>query len=98
MPKAITVLRLRTRGNNLATASRLALDGTKKNCYTAVFDGKHQTVLEFFAVGNSPTAVLLRAVKGGVSLPLTKISAFFKVHWSLFLWLCFFIGHLTLSF
>ena len=54
------------------------------------------TVLEFFAVGDSPTAVLLRAVKGGDSLPQTKISAIFKVHLSLFLWLCFFIGHLTL--
>ena len=55
------------------------------------------TVLEFFAVGNSPTAVLLRAVKGGGRLPQTKISAIFKVHLSLFLWLRFFIGHLTLS-
>ena len=42
------------------------------------------TVLEFFAVGNLPTAVLLRAVKGGGSLPQTKISAIFKVHLSLF--------------
>lgn len=54
------------------------------------------TVLEFFAVGDLYTAVLLRAVKGGGSLPQTKISAIFKVHLSLFLWLCFFIDHLTL--
>ncbi len=59
---------------------------------------KDLTVLEFFAVGAPPTAVLLRAVKGGGSLPLTNISAIFKVHLSLFLWLYFFIGHLTLSF
>lgn len=31
---------------------RLALDGTKKNCYTAVIDGGNLTVLEFFAVGD----------------------------------------------
>ena len=37
------------------------------------------TVPEFFAVGESPTAVLFRAVKGGGSLPLTIISAIFKV-------------------
>jgi len=36
----------------LATAKRLALDGTKKNCYTAVLDGENLLVLEFFAVGN----------------------------------------------
>ena len=35
-----------------ATAKRLALDGTKKNCYTAVFDGDNLLVLEFFAVGD----------------------------------------------
>ena len=35
-----------------ATAKRCALDGTKKNCYTAVIDGKTLTVLEFFAVGD----------------------------------------------
>ena len=35
-----------------ATAKRLALDGTKKNCYTAVFDGENLLVLEFFAVGD----------------------------------------------
>ena len=54
------------------------------------------TVLEFFAVGESPTAVLLRAVKGGGSLPQTKISAIFKVHLSLFLLTQFFIVYLTL--
>ena len=64
--------------------SGFALDGTKKNCYTAVNDEK-QSVLEFFAVGDQPTAVLFRAVKGGDSLPQTKISAIFKVHLSLFL-------------
>ena len=42
------------------------------------------TVPEFFAVGESPTAVLFRAVKGGGSLPLTIISAIFKVLLSLF--------------
>ncbi len=56
------------------------------------------TVLEFFAVGESPTAVLLCAVKGGGSLPLTDISAIFKVHLSPFSLLSFFIGHLTLSY
>ena len=35
-----------------ASAKRCALDGTKKNCYTAVIDGKTLTVLEFFAVGD----------------------------------------------
>ena len=54
------------------------------------------TVLEFFAVGKSPTAVLLRAVKGGGSLTQTNISAIFKVHLSLFLLTQFFIVHLTL--
>ena len=54
------------------------------------------TVLEFFAVGDSPTAVLFRAVKGGDRLPETKISAIFKVHLSLFSLTHFFIGHLTL--
>ena len=48
-----------------ATAKRHALDGTKKNCYTAVIDGENLTVPEFFAVGDKPTAVLFRAVKGG---------------------------------
>ena len=42
------------------------------------------------------TAVLLRAVKSGVNLPLTKISAIFKVHLDLFLLTQFFITHLTL--
>ena len=55
------------------------------------------TVLEFFAVGDKPTAVLLRAVKGGGRLPQTKLSAIFKVHLSLFSLLNFFISHLTLS-
>ena len=54
------------------------------------------TVLEFFTVGNEPTAVLLCAVKGGDSLPQTKISAIFKVQLSLFLLSQFFIGYLTL--
>lgn len=55
MPKAITVLRLRARGNNLATASRLALDGTKKNCYTAVYDGKTELFLS-----SSPSVINLQ--------------------------------------
>ena len=54
------------------------------------------TVLEFFAVGDLSTAVLLRAVKGGVNLPQTNISAIFKVHLSLFLIAQFFITQLTL--
>ncbi|MFR4842194.1 MAG: hypothetical protein ACLUBQ_03400, partial [Roseburia inulinivorans] len=56
------------------------------------------TVLEFFAVGDSPTAVLFRAVKGGGKLPQHKISTVFKVHLSLFSLARFFIGHLTLSY
>ena len=56
------------------------------------------TVLEFFAVGDLSTAVLLRAVKGGVRLPQTNISAIFKVHLSLFLIAQFFITQLTLPF
>ena len=80
-----------------ATAKRRALDGTKKNCYTAVIDGKTLTVLEFFAVGDSPTAVLFRTVKGGGGLPQPKRSTVFKVHLSLFSLALFFIGHLTLS-
>ena len=54
------------------------------------------TVLEFFAVGDLSTAVLLRAVKGGVRLPQTNISAIFKVHLSFFVFTQFFITHLTL--
>ncbi|NLL78590.1 MAG: hypothetical protein GX234_02055, partial [Clostridiales bacterium] len=42
-------------------------------------------------------AVLFRAIKGGDSLPQTKISAIIKVHLSLFSLPSFFIGHLTLS-
>ena len=56
------------------------------------------TVLEFFAVGDLSTAVLLRAVKGGVNLPQTNISAIYKVHLSLFLIAQFFITQLTLPF
>ena len=56
------------------------------------------TVLEFFAVGDLSTAGLLRAVKGGVNLPQTNISAIFKVHLSLFLIAQFFITQLTLPF
>ena len=48
------------------------------------------TVPEFFAVGDTPTAVLFRAVKGGVKLPKSIISAIFKVHLSLFSLLSFF--------
>ena len=54
------------------------------------------TVLEFFAVGDLSTAVLLRAVKGGVRLPQTNISAIFKVLLSFFVFTQFFITHLTL--
>ena len=54
------------------------------------------TVLEFFAVGDKPTAVLFHAVKGGVSLPQPLISAIFKVLLSLFLLTHFFIVYFTL--
>lgn len=55
------------------------------------------TVLEFFAVGRIPTAVLLRAVKGGVPIPQTKnICNFQGSSGSIFL-SQFFINHLTLS-
>ena len=61
------------------------------------FDGKTLTVPEFFAVGKTFRALLLRAVKGGDRLPQLLISAIFKVLLSLFLLTHFFIGHLTLS-
>ena len=55
------------------------------------------TVLEFFAVGRIPTAVLLRAVKGGIPIPQTKnICNFQGSSGSIFL-SQFFINHLTLS-
>ena len=65
---------------------RLALDGTKKNCYTAVIDGDKLTVPIIFAVGNLPTAVLLRAVKGGVPLPQTKYLQFYRYQSAFFLY------------
>ena len=54
------------------------------------------TVLEFFAVGDLFPAVLFRAVNGDVSLQLSKNIYNFQGSSSLFLWLYFFIGHLTL--
>ena len=56
----------------------------KRAATLLLIDGDNLTVLEFFAVGNSPTAVLFRAVKGGGRLPQTKIYAIFKVHMSFF--------------
>ena len=76
---------------------RLALKARKRTATLLYSTGEFLTVLEFFAVGDPYTAVLLRAVKGGVNLPLTKISAIFKVHLSLFLLTQFFITHLTLA-
>ena len=60
------------------------------------FDGKTLTVLEFFAVGKTFRAFLLRAVKGGGRPLQPLISAIFKVHLSLFFRLSFFIAYLTL--
>ena len=79
-----------------STAFGLPLKARKRTATLLYSTGGFLTVLEFFAVGDPYTAVLLRAVKGGVNLPLTKISAIFKVHLSLFLLTQFFITHLTL--
>lgn len=57
---------------------------------------KEPAVPKFFAVGNYPTAVLFRAVKGGDSIPRTKPFAVFKVHSEQFLFVPVFIIHLTL--
>ena len=53
--KPLTVLRFRTGGKYPATAKRHALDGTKKNCYTAVLDGK----IELF-LSSSPSVIHLQ--------------------------------------
>ena len=81
-----------------STAFGLPLKARKRTATLLYPTGEFLTVLEFFAVGNLYTAVLLRAVKGGVNLPLTKISAIFKVPLSLFLLTQFFITHLTLPY
>ena len=56
------------------------------------------TVPEFFAVGRPLTAVLLCAVKGGVSMPQTKNICDFQGSSEPIFLAQFFIGHLTLSF
>ena len=70
------------------------LNSLPKNASSLRFS-KHNAYI--FAVGESPTTVLLRAVKGGGNLPLTEIFAIFKVQSSLFILAHFFIDHLTLS-
>ena len=55
------------------------------------------TVPEFFAVGRPPTAVLLCAVKGGISMPQTKNICDFQGSSEPIFLAQFFIGHLTLS-
>ena len=44
--------------------SGLPLINQKKNCYTVVIDGENLHVLEFFAVGNEPIAVLFLYCQG----------------------------------
>ena len=80
-----------------ATTKWSPLDNTQKNCYTAGSDKEDITVPVIFAVGETTSAVLLCAVKGGVCHQKTKKSAIFKVLLSLFLLTHFFISHLTLS-
>ena len=80
-----------------ATTKWHSLDNTQKNCYTADSDKEDKTVPVIFAVGETTSAVLLCAVKGGVRHRKTIKSAIFKVLMSLFLLARFFIGHLTLS-
>ncbi len=94
--EAANCSRFRARGNYPSHRKAACPDGTKKNCYTAVIDGKTLTVLEFFAVSDSYSSSF-RTVKSGGGLPQPKRSTVFKVHLSLFLLLSFFIGHLTLS-
>src|SRR5699024_3732678 len=57
---------------------------------------RNQPVPEFFAVDEAFRALLLCAVKGGVSCHQTSYLQFSRFNLSLFLWLCFFITHLTL--
>ena len=49
-----------------ATTKWFTLDNTQKNCYTADSDKEDKTVPVIFAVGETTSAVLLCAVKGGV--------------------------------
>ena len=95
--KPLTVLRFRARGNYPSHRKAACPWWHEKELLHCCKRRKIQTVLEFFAVGDSPTAVLFRTVKGGGGLPQPKRSTVFKVHLSLFLLLSFFIGHLTLS-
>ena len=95
--KPLTVLRSRARGNYPSHRKAACPWWHEKELLHCCKRRKIQTVLEFFAVGDSPTAVLFRTVKGGGKLPQHKISTVFKVHLSLFSLARFFIGHLTLS-
>ena len=96
--KPLTVPRFRARGNYPSHRKAACPWWHEKELLHCCKRRKIQTVLEFFAVGDSPTAVLFRTVKGGGKLPQHKISTVFKVHLSLFSLARFFIGHLTLSF
>ena len=95
--KPLTVLRFRARGNYPSHRKAVCPWWHEKELLHCCKRRKIQTVLAFFAVGDSPTAVLFRAVKGGGKLPQHKISTVFKVHLSLFSLARFFIGYLTLS-
>ena len=95
--KPLTVLRFRARGNYPSHRKAVCPWWHEKELLHCCKRRKIQTVLEFFAVGDSPTAVLFRTVKGGGKLPQHKISTVFKVHLSLFSLARFFIGYLTLS-
>ena len=59
---------------------------------------RNQPVPEFFAVDKALRALLLCAVKGGVSCHQTSYLQFSRFNLSLFLRLHFFITHLTLPF
>ena len=91
--KPLTVLRFRARGNYPSHRKAACPWWHEKELLHCCKRQKIQTVLAFFAVGDSPTAVLFRAVKGGGKLPQHKISTVFKVHLSLFSLARFFIGH-----
>ena len=84
--------------NNQPPLSGLPLMTRKRTATLLQTTEEFLSILEFFAGGNEPTAVLFRAVKGGDNLPKHLISAIIKVHLSFFYLLSFFIGHLTLSF
>ena len=91
-----TVPRFRAGGHIKPPRSGLPLI-THKRTATLLIPTIKITVPVIFAVGETTSAVLLCAVKGGVRHQNSKISAVFKVLMSLFLSARFFIGHLTLS-